>query len=584
MRCPRRNNTQSKQRMSVCFAIFLTVLMVLLVRSTPAAPSAGSGLTWHPTAAQVGDFRKALVVLAEHGHVAFVAEGVPLHPLLSPQDATKLVMSASLDDDVKAVAKAYDYTSERRGNLFILKKCYSDPDDLPALTWAECEHSIEEMRRISDPFNPHVLRSQIVKGTTDGQAQPSNPLLDPLLASLTPDQLDAMHRGKLPVSSLSPEQQGLVRRLVYYLYIQEPFVALDLELSHFHRTGQEAVLIRQDLGTSKQVLGYKLPMKAGSLIPLYPLSQFNGQEDAFGLVLFPASMAPTGSDPTDPGLAPVQAIHAQTLADAVVDLGPVRTAVDPAIAAKPVTLAGLQNAQADEVLRALADVYGLRLSNDPTRPALMLPSAPMPSSVEGLPSALRQTLPDPLARAMHMDITVAAIARLVELASAGTTKSPSPSNSSARLDVEETRDEQEQAMQERKKQLGVVTSKGETISEQTYHATETLKHIRITAIRKLRALVEPELLGKPQGLPLSALGKSEHEALATVLMVDTVQALLEPLTQPMSSIATQPDRVVLRGGVSNDNGSPTLTIELGKPMPDGSIRFEAELSGVIHNK
>ncbi|MDQ2732713.1 MAG: hypothetical protein M3Y56_13730, partial [Armatimonadota bacterium] len=107
--------------------------------------------------AQLSSFNDALNGLAEQGHVAIVAEGVPLHSTLAAKDVPSVAgQSLPLVVMVNAVASAYDYEAHRSGKVFVLQKRYSDSGDLPSLTIGEWTACLQQIVRLTDPLNPHV--------------------------------------------------------------------------------------------------------------------------------------------------------------------------------------------------------------------------------------------------------------------------------------------------------------------------------------------------------------------------------------------------------------------------------------------
>ncbi len=162
------------------------------------------------TQTQARVFQDTLAAMATQARVAFVAEGAPLRPALPDQAAPTLSQSAPLsvavEKAVEKLAAAYDYDAERRGNLFVLKKRYSDPHDLPGVTLQECASALADAERLMSPYNPRVSRDSLVARG--------------VIKSLTPQQLQAMHDGSPSVASLSPGQQAQVLRFALYLYVQ----------------------------------------------------------------------------------------------------------------------------------------------------------------------------------------------------------------------------------------------------------------------------------------------------------------------------------------------------------------------------
>ncbi len=534
---------------------------------------------------QKGDFRKALASLAEQGHVAIVAEGVPLRPHLLPQDAAKLVVSPLVDDAVTAVAGAYDYTAQREGEVFVLKKRYFNPDDLPALTQSECEKALVSIKKVAAPFNPHAQSVYIrylahASRLRRDQYQIVNPPLDMLAASLTPNQLELMRQNRLCVSTLSGDQQALVQKLQLYLYVQEPIETVDPLLTRLTQVERSGIFHWQDTDMHQHVFGYNLPTQLNDRVPtrFHPLSYSTGLED-LGIIDLSAP-SPLVSDPTDPStsIIEVDASHAQTLESAVVALnsrhdGP-QIDVDATVTAIPVTLIGSENAPMHQVLRGLADACSLRLTDAPlgisAKSTLTLPDATPPSALLGLPPSLRQALPGPFARAIHLDRIVSVEEQFYNLWQP--TRDPKiPLQTSHTPNSEEALADLEQAMQTRKRAISG-PEEFNAGQEQIKQMEAALPALRIAAIRRLRALVEPKLRAKPNGIALSELGEAEHEAMAVIFLVEATQSLIKLLTQAPPESVLHLDRAVLAGGVHTDVMPPVFSISFNALTSDGRVQ------------
>ena len=365
----------------------------------------------HLSADQAADFQQALTTLANQGHVTIVAEGTPLSSMPA-LDAAKLTAAAFLEDQIQTIADSYDYSVQRHGSVFVLRKRYSNPDDLPAVTPAECVHVLAQLPQIAEPFNPHGLSSHIQFLAPPGpnlrrdQVRILHPLIDAFADSLTADQNAAMQGHNLLVSSLTESQKTLARRLQLSLYVQSPMDNIALLPPKLKQAEQSALFCWQDTYNTHHVFGYTLPEQVNSqtIVRFHPLSHVAGWEDLGEGGLDPS---PTGPDPTNPAQAPVQAdTHPETLTEVVAALsvrpGAIHTDVDAAVAAKPVVLVGVGNASVSEVLHALADVYGLSLSAHHGALALTLPNVAPPAHLADLSATLRKTLPEPFARATHL--------------------------------------------------------------------------------------------------------------------------------------------------------------------------------------
>lgn len=564
--------------------LWLVTITAVLLTSVDQVAVAAQPI--HLSVAESGDFHKAITALSEQGKVVVVAEGVPWHPHLSPQSATKLIVPPALDGAVEAIAKAYDYSVERVGNIFVLRKLYSGSDDFPALTPNECEHAFVSFQQVTEPFNSHALSSQIKLLESPGphlrrdQVQIVHPLVDAFAASLTPDQLAMMDHNNLLVSSLSQDQQKMARQLRLSLYIQHPMDRMARLLPLLEQAEQKAVFCWQDMYSFRHVFGYTLPQQEGghTLLQFHPLSHSTGWEDLNSV----PDTQPVGPDPTDPSSLLVQANlpAAQTLADAIVGINSrpgsvIHADVDAALATKPVTLAGADNAPTDQVLHALADVYGLRLSDlSPARPGafrLTLQDVPPPSDLVALPLSLRKVLPEPFARAAHLDKMVAEEQEFYDFWQ--TPRFPKHSNQASQAQgAEETLAELEQAMRERKRANSGNTDFSAGL-ERIKQAKAMLPALRVAAIRRLRALVEPKLQAKPSGIVISDLGEPEREALATVFLVEAAQSLGSLLTQRVPDTVQHFDQATLGGGIREDTGHLSFTVEFHIPNPAGGLEI-----------
>ena len=559
-----------------------TVTLIAMVHSVAAAPPL------RLTTTEAGEFHQAVMALAEQGHVAVVAEGVPLHPHLSVQEAAKLEGPLSLDDAVKAVANAYDYSSQREGNVYVLKKRYSDPDDLSVLTPAECSHALALLQQVAEPFNSHSLVTKIQFLAPPGphlrrdQVRILDPPVDAFVASLTADQKADMEKNKLFVSSLSQPQKALARQIRLALYVQTPMDLIALLLPLSEQARQSAIFCWQNTPSAQHVFGYALLEKRGdqSVLRFHALSHSTGSED-FNSYSFDTQ--PAGPDPTDPGSISHQPETgaAQTLADAIASLnarsgGAIHANVDPAVAAKPVTIAGAGNASAGQILQALADVYGLRLVNStpggPATSTLTLPDILPPSELAELPSSLRQAFPEPFARATHLDKIVADEQQFYNFWQTPrypkhSGQVPSPSG------AEETPAELEQAMLQRKRENSgnVEFNAGLEHIEQ---AKATLSALRNAAIRRLRTLIEPKLQAHPNGIAISDLGEQEHDALATIFLVEAAQAAGDLITQKVPDTALHFDQAVLSGGIHEDAQPPVFEVQFHIPNPAGGLEID----------
>jgi len=579
--------------MSVCLAISITVTMAVSGRGVIAQPLPQLDVS------QASEFHHAITALAEQAHVTLIAEGVPRHPHLSLPDVAKLTERADLDDEVETVADAYDYSVERRGDVFVLKKRYSDPHDLPALTPAECEHTLALLQRVAEPFNPHALVWHIEPLTPHSpqlefsQVQIVHPFVKAFADSLTPDQLEGMNKDKLLVSSLSQDQKALARRLRLSAYTQQPMEDLARFLPQLKQVEQNAVFRLQETSSSPRTFGYLSPEgpEDPTHLLFHPLTRMDRSQDLG--ISFPSDLRPTDADPTDPNQASmeVSSTTTQTLSSVIAFLnaqsgGALHANVDTAVGAKPVSVAGSKNAPADQVLQALADVYGLSLLRSPLNNPIMftitLPDVTPPSELVALPSSLRQALPEPFARAAHLEKMVAEEQKFYDFwhPSRDPKRLTPPSHT---LGIEETQAEMKQAMLERKRAVGGLTEIKAGLGR-VKQAQSALPTLRLAAIQRLRVLVEPRLRMKPDGIAISDLGESEHEAIATIFMAEAAQALGDLITQAVPDTALHFDQARIGGGIQENSQPPSFSIMFHPPIAAGGLEINSGSINVPYNK
>jgi hypothetical protein len=575
---------------------WLLIIPVLASFSSELPAIASSSLSL--SKAECGDFHQAIIALATRGQVAIIAEGVPGHPHFSVQDTAKLTQPMLVNDAIKSVADVYDYSVQQEMNIFVLKKRYSSIDDFPAITQAEANHTLVQLQQISEPFNPHGLSHRIQFLAPQGpnlrpdQILILHPLIDSFAGSLTPEQNAEMQKSKLLVSSLTPNQKTIIQKMRLSLYVQMPLDQIALLPPVLKQSEQSAVFCWQDTYAAKHVFGYTLPEQRGkqTVVRFHALGHSTGEED-YGN--FTPDPDPAGSDPTAPSGSAVQSDNppTETLADVIAELnaksiGVVHADIDPAVAAKPITLAGIDNAPPLKILQALADVYGLRLTNSmpdhPTVFTLTFPNVAPPADLAELPSALRQTFPEPFARATHLERIVAEEQQFYDFWQ--TPRNPKHSDQASHpADIEETPADLERAMLERKRaSSGNVEFKAglDSINK----AKATFPTLRNAAIRRLRALIEPKLQAHPSGIPISDLGEQEHEALATIFLVEAAQAMGDLLTQKVPDTVLHFDQASLGGGIHEDAHPPSFDVQFHIPNPVGGLEIDGGGMGVPYYK
>lgn len=519
-------------------------------------------------------FLDALGVLAAQAGVAFVAEGEPLSPVLSGMKAQDLPSgTATLSATVAKLAAAYDYRAERRGNVFVLKKRYTDPKDLPGVTLEECRLSMRDALHLLAPFSP---------GFTS-PAPSQDPRIKWLIASLTAEQLRAMAdrpRG-LPVAVLDARQQAQIWRFALHIYVQYPERDAKAALAQLDCVLDPKTTFGWGDQDGQRVFGYEGPLATarGPRVSFCPLldqgtSAVAGPDGTLRLSLTNPPDAGATDSPV-PLPAARRAALGTTLGAAVALLnarpgGAAKLAVDEALSAKPVTVVGAEAAPPAAVLRALADVYGLLVKEEKEEGGDVLRVTRYRrravTDVAGLPDALRRVFPEPLVRALRVDDLDAVRAQrrddLSRTASkkAGETGADPPAMPLNRESGLATAIRHQERFR-LQRQLGAAPDA-----------------LRVAAVRLLKAGVEPRLKVAPGGrVALGALGGPERMALANALMADCLGQMRTLLGRNPPEYITRFAQTVLLGGVTKDEAEkPKFSLFLAQPpSPDGTISYRS---------
>lgn len=523
---------------------FLAGILFLLLAGVAAAgeqqrkssAAATSGPEVRLSSAQAASLEKALNTLAAQGKVAFVAEGSPLRATLPPDEAAELAASsgeaAPLAAIVEKLALAYDYDATLRSNVFVFKKRYTDPHDLPGLTLEECQLSLQDVVRVLNGFSPPVKTGS--NGSTGEVAWG-------VIASLSAQQIDAMKGQPLSVNSLSAQQQVHLRRLNSYMYAG--------------RAGEEAknvlaglkssptATLREENQSGRTLFGYESSNVYNQRV-FRPLGNPNG-----GVVFTDAGPVTDNSAPDALTLRKQATAPNATTLGAVADAlnarpGSVaRYAVEKALAAKPIVVVGEANAAPSQVFAALAQAYGLRVrtGEDKTQ-TLTRRAVRVPRDFRDLPTEVRRALPEPLLRALH-DGELAELVR------------------------------RERQRQEHEDPTAVPPSDAERrkTSQDRYRLGKIGAALSDEAARRLRLHVEPLLdeEGSKTGVPVAELAEPERAEFALALLEPFLDRVTLGHLEPPPTL-TQFDRLYLSASQgAGEDGKPRFSLALGTPNADG---------------
>lgn len=365
----------------------VSAALIFLISSSAIAQDAGidNAAAVHLDQAAARTFKTALQALATQAHVAFVAEGTPLQPVLPPQAVPDLCVTMSAETAVQKVAAAYDYDAERQGDIFLLRKRYTNPHELPDVTLEECTLAMADVVKVLSALSPHLQPGR--------DHSLNEPLVFDFVRTLTPDQFQSLQSETLRVLDLSPQQRELVLRSTLYYYVQSPADDAENALRLIKQASQTALYMKNP--RSRGGFGYEfrpssshmyfMPFDEGG-----PLPTINGNP-----------LPPTPEPDRRTWKAEVPTTLGEVVAALNRRVGP-RMAVDAALAAKPVTIIGARIIPTEKVLSAMAQVYGLRVKTENeillrlTRRALRLPT-----DVWALSVSVRRALPPSLLRAVQ---------------------------------------------------------------------------------------------------------------------------------------------------------------------------------------
>ncbi len=356
------------------------------------------------------DFAGRVEKLSRQNRCTIVVEGEPLPPLFSPTPFSQ-------QDQIKATAALFDYDSRRtEAKIFLWRKRYSAPEDIPSFSAAEAAHV---MRSTETVVRPLLSRSFQDK---------NHDFADSVAYTLTPGQWEQMKSAGLPVASLTADQQAGIYR--YFRGLAFDFMAyseVQGVVGWVDRLAKKTGwIVKSGNGPTARVPIFRV--SSGSA-PGYPQfidlwlgeSPTNIGQDYSGNVVVGSN--PTAlSKPSEvrDNLRPTEAdiertrnytplTTLRTLANVVEqqnrrEITAWRYAVDTSLASKSVQVFGEEFAKSEEIIRACGTVYGLRVVTDKEAKTITLtyPTAQPAMTMESIASGLTRIIPEPIARWLRM--------------------------------------------------------------------------------------------------------------------------------------------------------------------------------------
>lgn len=479
------------------------------------------------------DFQEILEAFAKEHNIVIIAEGYPkpraeekvpnsiiTSGTLTVAATAKDDRSVSLEAEIQQFANKYDYKSgllKSSRNVYVLKKLYSYVDDLPGVTIEECSASAEDLVRVLSVCSPKIDPVEAAIG---------RPFTLDLIKTLSAEQMNALQQGTLRVGSLSPEQRSVVSRTALYIYLDIPSTDAKSTALFFKSALSTGVISRNN---PSQVLGLE-GVGPASRPFFWPLPSFSSQ--SIGL---PSDSAAS----SDSALKTPNKVN--TLASVVKMFNNAALSVDPALAGKPVTVAGLERATPAETMAALADVYGLRTFTTKegqvrlTRPALRLPR-----SFSELPKAVHACIPRPLLAALHdLDADVA----------------PPPTAAPANTSATPPATFEEFVKQDQERQA---------LSEKQRQRQPTAEAIVSEAAKQVRISVEPSIkkMNIGERIAVANLDLQTRSALGIAMMSNVMRSLKVPFKQQGPDYITRFDDLYLKGGPYEEKGQQMVSVYL----------------------
>lgn len=380
------------KRHGICVALS-TIFAILMLESTKspfaAAPEPVPVLVQqkalvHLNLAQSASFSEALEALAAQGHVAIVAEGVPLVPHLPAKEVQDLTAPVPLPEAVTKIAAAFDYDVQKQDNVFVLTKRYTDPKEMPCVTLEECRRAFKDILTLLDKYNPNFDEA------SEDHSQ-HNTVIN-FFNSLSPGQLQGAQAKTLHYGELTPEQQGMVNSIFLSGFVQFPTHKLRETVERLDYA-PKSVLTGKDKGQNALFIEFPVPINK-SLRYLQPLEGGISPSDAALPLILPKQSGKSMSAAPAP-------MTLETLVGLLPHTGP-PAVVDACLKDKPVSVAGLKNVSSMDVLRALKVLYNLRIgASDAGGNELMRQIPPDSDSLRDIGPGVWSLLPISIVRAIH---------------------------------------------------------------------------------------------------------------------------------------------------------------------------------------
>ncbi len=327
-------------------------------------------------------FGKAITALADSAKTTIIAEGAPI-----AFDETKLqsaaYTAAAPAAKVTLLAYAADYDVKNSGNVFLLTKRYSNPEDLPCVTLGECRASMKDIS---------AMLNRLMPPPQPGVGDPIGLSVKSFFRSLSPEQVEAMKQTPLPSSQFTGEQRNKAAAMLATTYLFS--VVSSTERTFAALKALPDVSLRKENGTPSASFVFDDRNRPGVTYTLQSGYAARGERTlpVPGKILF--DIAPTTLGKEFAKLNERKKEDTAGTPSAVYAAG-----ID--YEEKPLTVAGLERLDPERAASALAGVYDLRLrSLGGTR---TLARRPLLANVTifNVGDAIAAALPAPLAQLLR---------------------------------------------------------------------------------------------------------------------------------------------------------------------------------------
>ncbi len=517
-------------------AVFAALGMVFpygAAHAQTAAPKGSSAAVPNPA---LRDINRAFSYAASQANAAFVVEGEPYKKTLTQTEASAIQPAGTPAEVVAQIARAYDYdatvsTGNKEATVYVFKKRYTDPNDLPFVSLEEMRAVCEEMFRLTATFDSSL---GVSRTHSDSLVE-----LAHFGASLSGEQLALMKdktRG-LPVQSLNAQQRAQILSFPLDTYLRSTEQDLEVGVAEARLVTDGSATIGTKGPKDKPVFGYEAPMVFREIKPSRQFRVLNATSN-------PIKSAVRFVEPGEPQPRPVGSASSkpapslsttlqQSVQQAQIRLAePYPVVVDAEIATKPVWVVNVPAASPDALLRGLTEVYGLRLTTkvDGVR-QISRARQPKPKSLLDFSDALTQLLPDNFSRAMHWRVLVEA------------DKKPRITDE----DFLKPRGFSWMALGKR------------------------TQEVRGAAALYLKAGIEPTLSSETPKVPVASLNAAEQAALADVVLCHVWEAIYMHAAYPAPEYIKHLDDAIVTGEFTNYNSHKDTS---GTEELDGfSVRF-----------